>query len=58
MHPHLLRRTWATRLADAGASVTDLMQQAGWSSIEMVTVYYAGPEERALERVAGLRVEG
>jgi integrase len=58
MHPHLLRRTWATRLADAGASVTDLMQQAGWSSIEMVTVYYAGPEERALERVASLRVEG
>ena len=57
VHPHLLRRTWATRLADAGASVTDLMQQAGWSSIEMVTVYYAGTEERALERVAQLRVE-
>jgi integrase len=58
VHPHLLRRTWATRLADAGASVTDLMQQAGWSSIEMVTVYYAGAEESALVRVAGLRVEG
>lgn len=58
IHPHLLRRTWATRLADAGATVTDLMQQAGWSSIEMVTVYYAGSEERAIERVAGLRVEG
>jgi integrase len=58
IHPHLLRRTWATRLADAGASVTDLMQQAGWSSIEMVTVYYAGPEENALERVARLQVEG
>ncbi len=58
MHPHLLRRTWATRLADAGASVTDLMQQAGWSSIEMVTIYYGGAEERALERVSALRVEG
>ncbi len=58
IHPHLLRRTWATRLADAGATVTDLMQQAGWSSVEMVTLYYAGAEERALERVAGLRVEG
>jgi integrase len=58
IHPHLLRCTCATRLADAGASVTDLMQQAGWSSIEMVTVYYAGAEERSLERIAGLRVEG
>ena len=57
IHPHLLRRTWATRLADDGATVTDLMQQAGWSSVEMVTRYYAGAEERALERVAGLRVE-
>lgn len=57
IHPHLLRRTWATRLADAGAPVTDLMQQAGWSSIEMVNLYYAGSEERALERVAVLRVE-
>jgi integrase/recombinase XerC len=58
IHPHLLRRTWATRLADAGAPVTDLMQQAGWNSIEMVMVYYAGSEEGSLERVARLRVEG
>ena len=57
VHPHLLRRTWATRLADAGAPVTDLMQQGGWASIEMVNTYYAGSEDRALERVAKLHVD-
>lgn len=36
---HRLRHTWASRMADAGASVWDLQQAAGWSSPTLANRY-------------------
>lgn len=43
MRWHLLRYTWASEMADAGAHYTDLMEWGGWSSPAMVRRYYRGP---------------
>jgi integrase len=50
--PHILRRTWATRLVNAGVQPIHLMEVGGWSSIEMVRRYYTPDADEILAAIA------
>lgn len=50
--PHMLRRTWATRLVNAGVQPIHLMEVGGWSSIEMVRRYYTPNDDEILAAIA------
>lgn len=58
LKPHTLRKLWATRLADKGASLADLMKAGGWSSISSVTPYLQGKDDNRLEALIKKAVKG
>jgi site-specific recombinase XerD len=57
LHPHAFRHAWAHYSLDAGASETNLMEVAGWSSRRMLDRYGAElKQERAIAAMKGLQV--
>jgi integrase len=58
VHAHQMRHTWATRLAEAGVSPYDLMVAGGWSSLDMVMVYFTAREQEAITRLANAVIRG
>lgn len=51
---HELRRTWATRLLDAGARTEDVARLGRWSSAQVLLRHYAGSPEDRLRAVIEL----
>jgi len=57
-HPHMLRHTMAVNWTAAGGSVTGLMSQGGWSSVDLVQRYLgAAQSELAIEESHRLRLD-
>ncbi len=53
--PHVLRHTFCTHLADAGADVGVIRELAGHADIRTTTVYTAVNDERLQDAIAGRR---
>jgi site-specific recombinase XerD len=53
--PHILRHTFCTHLADAGASVEEIRELAGHADIRTTTIYTAVNAQRLEQRVAAAR---
>jgi integrase/recombinase XerD len=56
-HPHMLRHTMAVSWVSAGGSVTGLMSQGGWSSVDLVQRYLGAAQSGlAIEEARRLRL--
>ena len=53
-HPHMARHTFATRLADAGVNLRDIMDAGGWKDHKSVLRYTAPDVERVRRQIAKL----
>jgi integrase/recombinase XerC len=53
--PHVLRHTFCTHLADAGADVGVIRELAGHADIRTTTIYTAVNDERLQDAIAGRR---
>lgn len=51
---HVLRRTWASRLAERGVSAETIRRMGGWSSLEVIQRSYFNVGEEAMRRAAEL----
>lgn len=49
--PHALRKLFATRLANSGASVQDLLYLLGWTNIQTASLYLQPRKEEALREL-------
>lgn len=50
--PHELRRTFATRLRDAGVAIEDVMRLGRWASPQVLLAHYAAVDDDRLRRAA------
>ena len=53
--PHVLRHTFCTHLADAGADVGVIRELAGHADIRTTTIYTAVNDDRLQDAIAGRR---
>lgn len=49
LKPHSLRKLWATRLGEKGATPADLCKAAGWSSISTAYAYLQARDDKRMQ---------